>query len=127
MSLRGACPIVPVSDMAATAAFYTKTLGFDAVIDNAEHGYACFKRDETLIAIVKAAGEEPLRATRNNISAQIWVDSVDALWDEWKDRLLALPDWKPDDGPFSQPYGTRELHVKCPDGFLMQFTSVPTA
>lgn len=125
MALRGTSPIVPVRDVAASARFYTDVLGFEMVIDNQAHGYACFQWAEALIAVIKADGEAPLAATRNNISAQIWIEDVDALWADKKDKLLALPDWGPEDGPFTQPHGTRELHVKCPDGFLMIFTSVP--
>lgn len=124
MSLSGTAPIVPVSDMSATAMFYRDVLGFETVIDNRDHGFACFRLEDALIAIVKAAGEQPLKATRENISAQIWVEDVDALWARWKEKLLALPDWQRWDGPVTRDYGTRELHVKCPDGFLMMFTSM---
>ncbi len=124
MSLRGTAPIVPVSDVEAACRFYTETLGFELAIDNSAHGFVCFRRGDALVSVIKAQGEEPLRATRNNISAQIWVEDVDALWTEWKDRLLALPEDRcHQNGPITQPYGTRELHVKCPDGFLMLFSS----
>lgn len=124
MALRGTAPIVPVRDLDATAKFYTEVLDFEVVIDNRAHDFMCFRLEEALIALVTAAGDQPLKATRENISAQIWVADVDALWGRWRDKLLALPDWAPDDGPITQPYGTRELHVKCPDGFLMMFTSM---
>ena len=121
MSLRGTSPIVPVSDVAATTQFYVDTLGFQHVIDNPAYGYACFRRGDALIAITRADGDEPLQATRNNISAQIWVENIDALWSELKEKLKALPEGRVN-GPLEQAYGTKELHVKCPDGFLMLFT-----
>ena len=74
-----------------------------------------------MIAIIKADGDAPLAATRNNISAQIWVESVDALWAKWKGTLAELPEGRVN-GPFDRDYGVRELHITCPDGFLMFFT-----
>jgi catechol 2,3-dioxygenase-like lactoylglutathione lyase family enzyme len=121
MSLRGTSPVVAVSDVAESTRFYTETLGFEQVIGNPDHGYALFKRGEAMIAIVNAADEQALLATRTNVSAQIWVESIDALWSELKDKLEALPEGRVR-APFNQSYGTREMHVKCPDGFLMLFT-----
>jgi len=121
MSLNGTCPVVPVSDVAASSAFYTQTMGFEKVIDNSNYGYALFKRGQAMISIVNAADEQALKATRTNISAQIWVDSIDTLWADLKDKLEALPQEQVR-APFTQSYGTREMHVKCPDGFLMLFT-----
>ena len=121
MSLRGTAPLVAVKDVAASVAFYTETLGFTHAIDNPEHGYALVQRDEILIGLVHAADEQSLFATKTNVSAQIWVENVDMLWDEWKDKLAGLPEGRVR-APFEQSYGVREMHLKCPDGFLMLFT-----
>ncbi len=121
MSLRGSAPIVAVSDVAQSIRFYTETMGFTQVIDNRDYGYALFQRGEAMIAIVNAADEQALLATRTNVSAQIWVESIDALWADLKNKLEALPEGRVR-APFNQAYGTREMHVKCPDGFLMLFT-----
>ncbi len=121
MSLSGTAPLVPVSDVARSVRFYTETLGFDQVIDNPAYGYACFRRGDAMVAILRADDDEAINATSQHIAAQIWVESVDALWDKWKSELSKLPEGRVR-GPLDQPYGTRELHVKCPDGFLMFFT-----
>ena len=121
MSLRGSCPIVAVRDVAESTRFYTETLGFQQVIDNAEHGFSLVRRGAAMIGLVHGADEQALRATAMNVSAQIWIENVDALWSELKDRLEQLPEGRVR-APFTQSYGTREFHVKCPDGFLMLFT-----
>ena len=121
MTPLGTSPIVPVSDPAASKAFYTETLKFEMVYDNLQYGYALFRKAEALIAIVNAADDAALTATRTNISAQIWVSDIDALWAELRDGLSVLPEGRVR-APFTQSYGTREFHVKDPDGFLMLFT-----
>ena len=121
MSLRGTCPIVAVRDVAESTRFYTEIMGFEQVIDNAEHGFSLVKHDEAMIGLVHAADEQALKATATNVSAQIWIESVADLWTKLKDRLNTLPEGRVR-APFTQPYGTREFHVKCPDGFLMLFT-----
>ena len=62
-------------------------------------------------------------ATSNNIQAQIWVEDLDGLWAEWAPRLADLPEGRIR-APFEQSYGTREFHLKDPDGFLMLFTQI---
>jgi len=121
MSVRGTSPNIPVRDLTETLRFYTETLGFHQVIDNPEYKYALVKRDAALIALFQTDDEALLELTGTQFQAQIWIDDVNAMWDELKTGLQALPEDRVR-APFNQPYGTRELHVKCPDGFLMLFT-----
>ena len=121
MSVRGTSPNIPVRNLAETLAFYKDTLGFRQVIDNPDYRYALVQRDAALIALFETDNEDLLALTGTQFQAQIWVENVDAMWEELKDGLEALPEGRMR-GPFDQAYGTRELHVKCPDGFLMLFT-----
>ena len=121
MSIRGTSPNIPVRDLTETLRFYTEILGFQQVIDNPDYKYALVKRDAALIALFQTNDEALLRLTGTQFQAQIWIDNVDAMWDELKSGLLSLPVGRVR-APFNQPYGTRELHVKCPDGFLMLFS-----
>lgn len=119
----GTSPVVPVSDMAASLAFYTDTLGFTQEVGSAEYGYALVRREAVMVAMVNAADEAALHATANNISAQFWIEDLDGYWSQIAPRLQHLPEGRVR-APFDQPYGTREFHVKDPDGFLMLFTQL---
>ena len=122
--LEGIAPIVPVSDIDSTVAFYTDALGFTLRFRNPEGTYALVARDGAGIALVEAADENALRATRTNISAYIWVKDLDALWSELAPQLTTLPEGRVR-SPFAQDYGMREFHVKDPDGFLIFFGEDP--
>ncbi len=121
MSIRGTSPSIPVKNLAESLRFYTETLHFQQVIDNPDYKYALVKRGAALIALFETGDEETLAVTRTQFRAQIWVEDVDTMWRELKTGLEVLPEGQYR-APFDQPYGTRELHVKCPDGFLMLFT-----
>ena len=121
MSLRGTSPNIPVSNLAESLRFYVETLGFRQVIDNPAYKYALVKRDAALIALFETDDAALLDLTRTQFQAQIWNEDEDAMWAELKSGLQALPEGRVR-APFDQAYGTRELHVKCPDGFLMLFT-----
>ncbi len=117
--LHGISPIVPVSNIEATIAFYTETLGW-TLRAHAPGVHGLVKRDEAAVTLVKAADAQALKATHTNISAYVWVQDVDALWDELQPKLSELPDGRVR-APFNQDYGMREFHVKDPDGFLIFF------
>lgn len=119
----GTSPIVPVSDLAATLAFYTDVLGWTQEVGNAHHGYALVRRGALMVAMVNAADDAALHATSHNISAQLWIDDLDAYWAEIAPQLKNLPEGRVR-APFNQSYGTREFHLKDPDGFLMLFTQL---
>ena len=76
-----------------------------------------------MIGLIKAADATALEATASNISAQLWVEDLDALWSEIQPRSEAFPGG-PLGPPVDRDYGVRELHVKDPDGFLMIFTQI---
>lgn len=70
--------------------------------------------------LVGPADETALAATKNTISAYIWVADLDALWRELQPQLALLADGRVH-APFVQPHAMRELHVEDPDGFLIFF------
>ena len=121
----GTAPIVAVSDLGESIAFYTRCLGFSVEIGGDGGIYALLRRDTAMIALIKADDQAALTATRNNVSAQLWVPDVDACWSQVAGQVRTLPDsrWT---APHDRDYGLREFHVKDPDGFLMFFTQLPT-
>lgn len=122
----GTSTIVPVSNLADSLAFYTHTLGFTHEVGSVAYGYVLVRRGALMIAMVNAADEQALKAARTNISAQMWVEDLDALWAEIAPHLEGLPEGRVR-APFDQSYGTREFHIKDPDGFLMLFTQLRIA
>lgn len=119
----GTSTIVPVSNMADSLAFYTDVLGFAHEVGSVDYGYVLVRRGALMVAMVNAADEQALRAARTNISAQLWVEDLEGLWAELAPRLADLPEGRVA-APFNQSYGTREFHIKDPDGFLMLFTQL---
>lgn len=124
--IAGTAPLVAVSDLAASLAFYVDTLGFIHEVGNAAHGYALVRRGPIMIGLVRAADEAALTATATNVSAQLWVEDLKALWADIAPQVTNLPEGRVR-APFTQSYGTREFHLKDPDGFLMLFTQLQIA
>ena len=113
-------PIVPVRDEATSIAFYSDALGFELKFHAPENRYALLARDKASVILLGGADDAALTATRNNISAYIWVDGLDAAWSKLEAKLGDLPAGRVRP-PFVQDYGMREFHVKDPDGFLIFF------
>lgn len=118
--IRTSAPIVPVRDVTASVAFYTRLLGFATEFVAADGTTAEVRRGGARIMLIACEDEEVLGVTATNMSVYIRVDGVDALWAELAEGLGELParQVRP---PFDQAYGMREFHVKDPDGFLMFF------
>jgi predicted enzyme related to lactoylglutathione lyase len=119
-SLIGSATLIPVRDLDHSIAFYTNVLGFETAIESRAHGFAMVRRGGAMLGLQGGSDDDALRATREMIAAQIWVNDLDAYWDEIRSRLEGLPPGRIR-APFRQPYGVREFHVKDPDGFLMLF------
>ncbi len=119
----GVSPNIPVRDVEVSLRFYRDVLGFQPEVGNADYGYVLMRRGPLLIALGQTDDADALAATANNIQAQIWVEDLEGYWAEIKPRLHDLPEGR-SRAPFDQPYGTREFHIKDPDGFLMLFTQI---
>ena len=76
-----------------------------------------------MVSFIRAGDEAALKATANNVSAQLWMEDVAGYFEEIKDRFERHPDLIPN-APIDRDYGVRELHIKDPDGFLMFFTDL---
>ena len=118
--LEAITPIVPVSDLAVSRAFYEDLLGFELRVEETDYDYIVVGRDGAGVGLVGGGDAAALKATRNNIAAYVWVDDLRALWAELQPRLAELPEGRVR-RPFVQEYGMREFHVKDPDGFLIFF------
>ncbi|MEM7498548.1 MAG: VOC family protein [Pseudomonadota bacterium] len=118
-------PIVPVRNVSASISFYEQVLGFALLRRNADNSAALVARDSMRLMLLRVGQRRALEATREHISAYVWVDDVAGLWEELAPRLDQLPAWRVRK-PFRQPYGAVEFHVKDPDGFLLFFAEDPT-
>ena len=121
--IEGVSPNIPVRDVEESLRFYRDVLGFEPEVGNPDYGYVLMRRGALMIALGQTDQPNALAATSNNIQAQIWVEDLDGLWAEWAPRLANLPEGRVR-APFEQSYGTREFHLKDPDGFLMLFTQI---
>lgn len=122
----GSAQLVPVSDLEASVAFYTGTLGFEEVIRNDDHRFVTVRREGIMLGLQGNMDAATVGITGQHLAAQVWVEGLDALWSEIGPALEDLPDGRLR-RPFRQPYGVREFHVKDPDGFLMLFSEAADA
>jgi predicted enzyme related to lactoylglutathione lyase len=118
--IEGAATIVPVRDVAATAAFYADILGWEARDMAPDRSFCIVASGEAAICLTQTDDADALAATANNISVYVWVSDVDALYLQLAGRLGELPEGRVRP-PFDQSYGMREFHVKDPDGCLLFF------
>lgn len=117
----GLSPIVMVSNIERSLAFYTDVLEFEQLIWNETSRYALLRWEGAMLALIENTSEEARIATSEHTAAQIWVEEIDTLWERLGPKLAALPEGrvKP---PHDRDYGVREIHLKDPDGFLMFIT-----
>ena len=98
--------MLPSSDVARTAEFLTKALGFKSVMVNPVSGYDVLARDGREIHIVDSGNETP-----NELSVYMNAENLTTLWDHFspfKDEALRVRE------PFEQPYGMKEFHLILP-------------
>ncbi|MEM6677914.1 MAG: VOC family protein [Pseudomonadota bacterium] len=119
-----AAPIVPVRSISASIDFYTRVLGFEILRSNDNGSAALIARGPVRLMLIRVAQRKALEATREHLSAYIWVSDVAALWAECEKALSGLPSWRVRP-PRRQPYGALEFNVKDPDGFLLFFAEDP--
>lgn len=115
----GIAPIIPVTDVRAATAFFCGTLGFGKRNDDGRGGWALIARGEAGIQFIAAGPDYDPGNPACQTSAYIWVDGVDALWDEIRDKLATHPPERVRP-PFDQEYGMREFHVSW-EAFLVFF------
>ena len=117
-SMRSITPLVPVSDLDRSVAFFEDVLGFAA--GARMEGYAYLRRDGVALRLIDAGPGVDLTDPARQLSCYVDVDDVDALYAELKPKLDALPPGRVR-APFNQEYGQREFHVIDPDALLIFF------
>lgn len=134
MKLLHAIPGVPVSDLAASAAFYQGTLGFTLVI--LKEGFAKLRRDAVEIHLWSACdetwrgrdGSSPVVSGAESFIAgtggcRIAVEGVDELYR----TLMPLAIRRGDGALENTQWGTREFAILDPDNNLVTFFERPAA
>jgi catechol 2,3-dioxygenase-like lactoylglutathione lyase family enzyme len=120
MRLRSIAPHFVVPDVVRAAEHYRDKLGFEIVGYFAKPPvFATVRRDGLVIHLGKSSDGKsaPGSAHRQEaVDAYIWLDDVDALYAELKQRGADIVE-----GPVQRIYGCREIVVRDPDGFKIAF------
>ncbi len=111
-------PFMHVPDLAAALALMVDVLGFR--IDLRADDYAYVSRDNAGLRILETGPGNPFQPGNRRFAHYFDCRDVDALHDELKPRLSALPAHDVH-GPADKPYGQRELLILAPDGNLIIF------
>jgi len=117
-SLRQITPFVPVTDMAASVAFFETVLGFRAGIHVPEYAYLV--RDSVALRLIPAGPDKDMHHPNSQFHCYIDVQGLDELYEYMQPQLSALPAGRVRP-PFDTDYGQREFHVIDPDAFLISF------
>jgi catechol 2,3-dioxygenase-like lactoylglutathione lyase family enzyme len=123
-ALTAIAPIVPVRHVPASLRFYRDRLGFAVERENPDQSAALVARGPARLMLLRVGDKRALGATREHLSSYVWTNGLDALWAEIGPAVADLPQWRVR-APFTQPFGTREFHLKDPDGFLLLFAEEP--
>jgi hypothetical protein len=127
--LKQISPLLQVSDLAASVAFYGQMLGFKT--GSIEGGFSVVRRDECLIYLAqktksvdvtnKAARATPDDGWCNyDLHFHCQPGTLDALYEEYRARGVPMPDCFRD-GPVTRSYGIRDFSVTDPDGYDLVF------
>ncbi len=109
-------PVLQVSDVARSEAFYCDTLGFTS------HGtwgdgpdFAIVQRGQLTIALDRSRQEGPVPLNQY-WAAYVYVEDADALHKEFAGRGVDIAR-----GLENMPYGLRDFDIRDPDGHLIAF------
>lgn len=111
-------PMLAVSDIDETLAFYRDVLGFSPTIKS--DGYLIMERDGQSIHFQKAASEDVMNCVRGHAEIYIEVSGIEPLWQHvktYKDRYRIRD-------LFDRPYGMTEFHIEDPNECLV-FVGAP--
>jgi len=104
-------PVLHVSDVLATAAFYRDVLGF--TWDFGNETYAVVWRDNSAIHFVSDGADG---ANPSGVQLFQWLKDVDVYYKEIIDRGADVVE-----APTDQPYGIREFGLRDLNGVLIVF------
>jgi predicted enzyme related to lactoylglutathione lyase len=101
-------PLLLVADVAATAAFYRRILGFKSDPGTETPDYCVVWRDNAAVHLAK--GEHPPTGVR----IFFWVKNVNALYEEVIERgaVIAAP-------IETRPYRVRDFSIRDPNGVVV--------
>jgi catechol 2,3-dioxygenase-like lactoylglutathione lyase family enzyme len=119
--------VLLVDDVARALDYYRDKLGFEGhawEVNPRHYGYA--SRGDTYVhfACFRDAGPRPNSQTvpPDMFDLYIYVDDVDALHQELRDRGADILH-----GPGDTDYGMREIRVRDPHGYILAFGKLATA
>jgi catechol 2,3-dioxygenase-like lactoylglutathione lyase family enzyme len=120
-TLLRSAPYFPVGDVAQSADYYQRVLGFRSdYVAGQPAQFAICSRDGLAIMLRRVEPAErirPCEAQGGTWDAFFWVDAVDALHAELAGRGATIVY-----GPLDQPaYGMREFAIRDPDGHVLGF------
>jgi catechol 2,3-dioxygenase-like lactoylglutathione lyase family enzyme len=119
-TLTGISPVLLVSDLERSVAYYRDQLGFDREVHGDPPDFAAARRDQATILL--ALCDEPARIVPNwQIVHNIWnaylrVDDVESVYREVQERGAGI-----DYTIYNAPSGFREFGVQDPDGYDIAF------
>ena len=115
MKLTELRPMLWSEDLKGSVDFYVNSLGFTADEFNEEWGWASLSRDDISLMLAKPNELTPYDKIGFTGSFYFNTDSVDALWDELKDKARVCY------GIEDFFYGMREFAIYDNNGYLLQF------
>lgn len=109
--LRYPVPILRVSQLATSLAYYTSVLGFKVDWEYGG-GFASVSRDRCRLFLCEGG--------QGHAGTWMWVpaDDADLLFAEWKASGARIRQ-----PPTNFPWGSRELQIEDPDGHVLRFGS----
>ena len=113
MKLKRLVPILWVSDIEQTIAFYRDMLGFKCM--NRMEGWACLANDEVELMISLPNQHEPFDQLQFTGSFYFRPDDVDRLWEQLKNQVPIVYPIENFD------YGMREFAIRDNTGYILQF------
>ena len=115
MKLTGLRPMLWTEDLKGSVDFYTNSLGFAADGFNEEWGWASLSRDDVSLMLARPNEHTPYEKIGFTGSFYFNTDSVDALWDEFKDKARVCY------GIEDFFYEMREFAIYDNNGYMLQF------
>ena len=120
MRLTGVSPVLLVSDLDGSVAFYRDLLGFECTLHGAPPDFAVAVRDDAILLLSLAPADTTLtpnwRLRTNTWNVYVRVDDADALYAEVQERGCPI-----DYSIYDAPHGFREFGVTDPDGYDVAF------
>lgn len=113
-----AMPVLEITDMDRSLAFYKDKLGFAASTWGDPPTFAIVQRGTASLALAVVPADA-VAVSRRTWAAYVYVADADALYRELTSVGVAVPE-----PPETRIYGCRELVVDDPDGHIIAFGQV---